>query len=93
MFPTVNPFEMFKPGSGRRETAKLTREPIRKASNFTKVPCLEMAKEGTVHIKQHAKQQNEYYPTYSLSFLQKIFKQISNIIISNYDLYYTFFSK
>ncbi len=63
--------------TGRREELQIQiREPIKSiriASNFTKWPRLEMAKEDIVHIK-HEKEQNEYYSTYGLRFLQKIFK-------------------
>ncbi len=46
---------MFKPGSGRCEVLQIqTRESIKSiktASNFTKRPWQEMAKEGIVHVK------------------------------------------
>ncbi len=57
MFSAVNLFQMFKPGSVNSKCGLVqnkTREPIksnRTASNFTKRPRLEMAKEDTAHIK------------------------------------------
>ncbi len=58
VFKCYKHFQMFKPGSvdGRHRTLQIqTREPVksvRTASNFSKRPWLEIAKEDTVHIKK-----------------------------------------
>ncbi len=51
MFSTVDHFQMFKPGRAGRREALQKQENQSKASNFTKQPWLEMAKEDIVCIK------------------------------------------
>ncbi len=57
MFSTVNHFQIFKPGSVNGSCVEMqiqTREPIKSiriTSNFTKGPCLEVAKDDIVLIK------------------------------------------
>ncbi len=61
---TVNHFQMFKPGSvnDRCEALQIqTRDPIksiRRASNFTKWPGLEMVKEDTAHQNTQSNNMN-----------------------------------
>ncbi len=79
MFSPVNHFQMFKPGSvnGRCGTLQIQPGNQSKASEqhqtcYTALTDYDNRKH-CAHQK-HAKQQNEYYSTYSLSFLQRIIR-------------------
>ncbi len=79
MFSTVDYFQMFKPAvlTADMGRSKFKQENQSKASEElqTLVNDLEWKwQKTTLCTLKHAKQQNEYYTTYSLNFLQKLFR-------------------